>query len=235
MEENIEISRLGKCSTCNGTGMKPGTEKKTCPQCQGNGQVSYGSGFISFARTCPKCKGAGEIIISPCRNCRGSGGIRKKHKISVKIPAGVDKGSTLRISGQGDAGLRGGTSGDLYILIYVQEDDFFHRESDDIICEAPITFTQAILGAEIEVPTLFGKVKMKISPGTQGGRVFRLRNQGIPSLRSYGKGDQLVKILVETPTNLSKEERRLLEQFENISTERTSPEVKKFRERFKQK
>ncbi|HCG77296.1 MAG: molecular chaperone DnaJ [bacterium (Candidatus Ratteibacteria) CG_4_10_14_3_um_filter_41_18] len=232
-EKYIELSQLEKCSACNGTGMKSGTGKKTCPQCQGSGQVSYGSDFISFARTCSKCRGEGEIIISPCGNCRGSGRVRKKHRIMVKIPAGVDKGSTLRIAGQGDAGLRGGAAGDLYILIYVEEGDFFHREGDDIICEVPITFVQAALGGEIEVPTLFGKVKMKISPGTQSGRVFRLRNQGIPSLRGYGKGDQLVKILVETPTNLSKEERKLLEQFRALSGERTSPEVKKFRERFR--
>lgn len=155
------------------------------------------------------------------------------HKIAVKVPAGVDKGSTLRIPGKGDLGLRGSSPGDLYLLIYVEEDELFHRDGDDIICEVPITFVQATLGAEIEVPTLFGKVEMKIPPGTQSGRIFRLRGQGIPNLRGYGKGDQLLKILAEIPTNLNKEERRLLEQFRDISEERTSPEVKKFWERFK--
>jgi len=213
--------------------MSKGTGKRACPQCQGAGQVSYGSGFISFARTCPRCKGEGEIIISPCRNCRGSGRVRRMHKIAVKVPAGVDKGSTLRIPGKGDLGLRGSSPGDLYLLIYVEEDELFHRDGDDIICEVPITFVQATLGAEIEVPTLFGKVEMKIPPGTQSGRIFRLRGQGIPNLRGYGKGDQLLKILAEIPTNLNKEERRLLEQFRDISEERTSPEVKKFWERFK--
>ena len=234
-EKYINLSRLDKCPTCNGSGMSKGTGKRACPQCQGAGQVSYGSGFISFARTCPRCKGEGEIIISPCRNCRGSGRVRRMHKIAVKVPAGVDKGSTLRIPGKGDLGLRGSSPGDLYLLIYVEEDELFHRDGDDIICEVPITFVQATLGAEIEVPTLFGKVEMKIPPGTQSGRIFRLRGQGIPSLRGYGKGDQLLKILVETPTSLNREERRLLEQFRDISGERTSPEVKKFWERFKHK
>ena len=230
----INIPQMDKCSACNGTGMKRGTGKKVCPQCQGTGQVSQGLlGFISYSSTCPRCKGEGEIITSPCRNCRGSGRVRRMHKIEVKIPAGVSQGSTLRIPGKGDIGLRGGHPGDLYILIYVEEDELFHREEDDIICEVPITFVQAALGTEIEVPTLFGKVEMRIPPGTQSGRVFRLRGQGIPNLRGYGKGDQLVKIMVEVPTNLGREERKLLEQFKDISGERTSPEVKKFWERFK--
>ncbi len=151
----------------------------------------------------------------------------------MKIPAGVAQGSALRLQGRGDVGLRGESAGDLYILITVQEDELFRRERDDIICEVPITFVQAALGAEIEVPTLFGKVEMKIPPGTQSGRVFRLRSQGIPNLRGYGKGDQLVRILVETPTNLGKEERKLLEQFKEISSGRTHPLIQKFWEKFK--
>ncbi len=235
-EKYINLTRLEKCPVCNGTGAKKGTGKKICPQCQGRGQVNQSLlGFVSFSSTCPRCKGSGEIITSPCRNCRGTGRVRKMHKIAVKIPAGVAQGSTLRLLGRGDVGLRGESAGDLYILIAVQEDELFRREGDDIICEVPVTFVQAALGAEIEVPTLFGKVEMKILPGTQSGRVFRLRSQGIPNLRGYGKGDQLVRILVETPTNLGKEERKLLEQFKEISSARTHPFVQKFWDKFKYK
>lgn len=236
IEKYINLARLDKCSICNGSGMSKGTGKKTCPQCQGTGQVSQSLlGFVSFSTTCPRCKGEGEIITSPCHDCRGSGRTRKIHKIMVKVPPGVKGGSALRIGGKGDMGLRRGIPGDLYILIYVEEDEFFTREGDDIICEVPITIVQAALGAEIEMPILFGKVKMKIAPGTQSGRVFRLRGRGIPNLHGYGKGDQLVKILVETPTNLSKEGRRLLEQFGDISEEHMHPFIKKFWEKFKHK
>ena len=233
-EKYINLTRLEKCPVCNGTGAKKGTGKKICPQCQGTGQVNQSLlGFVSFSSTCPRCKGSGEIITSPCRNCRGTGRIRKIHRVEVKIPAGVAQGSALRLQGKGDVGSRGESAGDLYILITVQEDELFRRERDDIICEVPVTFVQAALGAEIEVPTLFGKVEMKIPPGTQSGRVFRLRSQGIPNLRGYGKGDQLVRILMETPTNLSKEGRKLLEQFKEISSGRTYPLIQKFWERFK--
>ncbi len=233
-EKYINLTHMERCPFCNGTGAQKGTGKKTCPQCHGTGQVNQSLlGFVSFSSACPRCKGTGKIITSPCRNCHGTGRIRKMHKIAVKIPAGVAQGSTLRLPGRGDVGLREGPPGDLYILIAVQKDEFFQREGDNIICEIPITFVQAALGAEIEVPTLFGKVEMKIPAGTQSGKVFRLRSQGIPSLRGYGKGDELVEILVETPTNLSKEEKKLLEQFKEISREGTHPFVQKFWERFK--
>ena len=222
-EKYINISHNVICPVCKGTGASEGSQEKTCSTCGGTGSVRLSQGFFSLSQTCPRCHGEGRIIGSPCRNCRGSGRVRQMEKISVKIPAGISSGSSLRVRGKGEAGRRGGMAGDLYILISVEKDELFIRQENDIVIEVPITFIQATLGSEIEVPTLTGRVKMKIPPGTRTGETFRLRGKGISNLHGYGKGDELVKIYVETPKNLSRQERRLWEELSQIEDERNYP------------
>jgi len=225
----ISVPRTESCSKCNGTGAKSGATK-TCPVCNGTGQerherrTPFGQ-FVSIT-TCSKCGGTGKIITEYCPYCQGTGKIQRTRRISVKIPPGVDSGSRLRLTGEGEAGLRGGPPGDLYVVIHVQPHEFFKRENDDVYCEIPITFSQAALGDEVEVPTLRSKAKIKIPPGTQTGTIFRLKGQGIPHLNSRGKGDQKVRVRVVTPKKLTKREREIFEELREI--DKKKPELKSF-------
>jgi molecular chaperone DnaJ len=222
-ETDISIPRTETCDTCHGSGAKPGTRPETCSVCRGTGQQEFVQntvfGRVVNRRVCSACHGRGRVIRERCGTCHGSGKVKKTRKIHVKIPAGVDDGAQLRVSGEGEPGLRGGPPGDLYIVIHVKPHDFFEREGDDIYCEIPLTFVQAALGDEIEVPTLTDKVKLKIPAGTQTGTYFRLRGKGVPHLRGVGQGDQHVKVTVVTPTNLTEQQKELLRQFANLSGE----------------
>jgi len=226
------VPRYETCTTCNGEGAKPGTSRKRCSQCDGKGQVMSQAGFFSVARTCPQCQGEGEVIETPCPECRGRGRVKVERKIDVKIPAGVDTGTRLRITGEGEVGMRGGGRGDLYILIYVKKHPIFMREDNNVLCELPISFTQATLGDEVDVPTLTGNVKMKIPAGTQNGKGFRLRGKGIADIHGYGKGDQLVRIMVEVPTKLSSKQKNLLKEFDE-SGGGTTPSINSFIDKIK--
>lgn len=219
-EKKISLSRKELCSSCNGTGARPGTSTKVCPSCQGTGQIRYTQGFFSIARGCDRCRGEGRIIQSPCPQCRGEGVIEGRASIQVKIPPGVETGSRLRISGQGER-IKDGRPGDLYLVIHVKPDDVFTRDGDDILCDVEITFPQAALGTEIDVPTLDGAVvKMKIPPGTQSHKVFRLHGRGAMSLHGHGRGDQLIRVIVKVPTQLTEKEKELLREFARLQEER---------------
>ncbi|MBN22453.1 MAG: molecular chaperone DnaJ, partial [Bdellovibrionaceae bacterium] len=213
------------------SGAKPGSRPVTCQHCGGSGEVAFQQGFFQIRRPCQHCGGSGQTISDPCSTCHGSGKTQKRSQISVNIPAGIDTGQRLKLNNEGEAGEQGGPPGDLYVVVQVLEHDFFTREMDDIVCEVPITFVQASLGTEIEVPTLEGKVKMKIPPGTQSHKVFRLKNKGLPRLRSYGKGDQLVQVVVETPTKLNKEQKQLLRSFEESQGKSCHPNHERFFEK----
>lgn len=215
-EKIIKLSRYDVCPRCKGEGIEPGSKKVVCPDCGGRGEVRVTQGFFSLTRTCPRCRGEGNIIQNPCSKCRGEGRVRASRKIKVKIPAGVQNGSQLRVAGEGEAGPKGGRRGDLYLLIYVQPHKIFRREGNDVICEVAISFPQAALGAEIEVPTLRGSVKIKIPPGTQSHKIFRLRGKGIKDIYGYGQGDEIIKVVVRTPTHLNSEQKKLLQRFQEI-------------------
>jgi len=216
VEKEIEILRTEFCSVCQGTGSKPGTQPTRCPNCNGTGQVRriHQSIFGRFTNitTCPKCHGEGKIITEPCRQCRGTGRERQHRTLVVKIPGGVEDGTQIRLTGEGDAGARGGSPGNLLILVSVKEHPLFTRDGDDILCEQSINFAQAALGTEVEVPTLEGSIKLKIPAGSQNGQVFRLRNKGVAHLRGGGHGDQLVKLNIVTPETLTKRQRELFEE-----------------------
>jgi molecular chaperone DnaJ len=214
----IDLEKLATCPDCEGTGAAPGTKPETCRTCQGRGQVLQSSGLFTISSTCPHCGGHGRMISKPCKNCRGQGKERIKKNVQLKIPAGVDTGSRLRLRGEGEAGEQGGPDGDLYVFLSVEEHDFFVRSDDDIHCRIPISFTQAALGAVIEVPTLEEKEKIKIPKGTQNGNTLRLKGKGIPHLRGYGRGDQIIEIFVQTPVNLNRKQEDLLREFEKISS-----------------
>ncbi|MFZ2937727.1 MAG: molecular chaperone DnaJ [Candidatus Omnitrophota bacterium] len=216
-EKTITLPRYEICAVCSGTGAKPGSKKVACPQCRGSGRMVVSSGFFQVAQTCSKCSGEGAIIQSPCPSCRGEGRVKETHKIKVKIPAGVNTGSNLRVRGEGEAGAAG--RGDLYVVIEVCPHSLFERHDNDILTQAKITLAQAILGAEIEVPTLGGKAEMKIPAGTQSGSIFRLRGKGIPDVHSRDIGDELIRVNVEIPKELSSEQRRLIEEFARASGE----------------
>ncbi len=227
-EKKIDVPYAKRCSSCNGSGAKPGTEPKICPSCRGAGQMRYQQGFFSVSKTCGQCNGEGKVVDDPCPDCRGKGSTKDTKTLSVKVPGGVETGSRLKLSSEGGQGAKGGPNGDLYVAISVKEHSLFRREDDNVLCEIPISFAQAALGCEIEVPTLEGKVSMKIPDGTQSGKVYRLRGKGITSLQGYGRGDQLVIIKVETPTNLNKRQKELLEEFATISGEDAHPMKKGF-------
>jgi molecular chaperone DnaJ len=233
VKKTINIPRHQACDVCNGSGARPGTKKTDCPTCNGRGQVLYSAGFINVSQTCPKCRGEGSTIKNPCSRCNGAGKIRAAKKIEVTIPAGVDTGSRLRVQGEGDSGSRGGQSGDLYIYINVKDHPIFQRHGYDIICELPISFTLAALGGEVEVPTLTGNVMMRIPEGTQSGRIFRLNGKGVKNLRGYGTGDQLVKVVVETPTRMDSEQKRLLREFEKVCNGNVNPMSASFMDKVK--
>ncbi|MFN8544321.1 MAG: molecular chaperone DnaJ [Candidatus Binatia bacterium] len=227
-EKTITIPRTSPCETCEGRGAKPGTQPRPCPQCRGTGQIRFQQGFFSIAKTCGQCNGNGSIVANPCPTCGGAGTERRAHTLSVKIPAGVDTGSRLKLRGEGEAGASGGPSGDLYVVIEVQEHPLFVREGADIICDVPVSFAQVALGAEIEVPTLEGASKVKIPAGTQSGQVFRLKGKGIPDLGGYGRGDEIIRVMVETPRKLSARQRELVQEFARESGEEVHPLSKSF-------
>ena len=233
-EKEVQVPRYETCSNCRGSGVKPGSSPQTCPSCGGAGSIAVSQGFFSMSRTCTQCHGRGTVIKDPCKECRGSGRVRRTRRVKVKIPAGIDNGSHLRLTGQGEAGLRGGPIGDLYIAIRVRPHPIFKREGDTVICEVPITFTQAALGGEIRVPTLNGRAKLKIPPGTQTNKIFRLRKMGIPHLHSSGRGDQWVKIIVETPVSLSAEQKQLLKKFEEVGRGNGQPKARDFFDKVRQ-
>ena len=225
----IEIPRPKRCDTCKGSGAKAGTGPRACPTCGGVGEVRITQGFFSVARTCHTCGGAGRVIVDKCDACGGQGVQREQATVEVTVPAGVDTGTRLKLAGEGEpAPQPGAAPGDLYVVIQVRDHPIFHREDTDVICDMPLSFTQAALGAQIDVPTLDGPVKMKIPAGTQSGKVFRLRGKGIPQLGQQGRGDQHVRVLVETPTHLTKEQRELLERFAALSGEKTHPHAQSF-------
>ncbi|MBE7551087.1 MAG: molecular chaperone DnaJ [Anaerolineales bacterium] len=214
LEKEIEVPRQETCNTCNGSGVEPGTSPIRCPECNGTGEIRRQTGFFINIGTCPRCQGRGEIITSPCRECRGQGRIVKTRRLSVKVPAGVDNGTQIRLSGEGESGALGGPPGNLYVVIRVKPHVYFRRNEDTIHLELAINITQAALGDEVEVPTLDGKEMMNIPAGTQTGDTIRLRGKGVPRLRrdgsNMGRGDQIVTLQVRTPTNLTKEQRHLL-------------------------
>jgi molecular chaperone DnaJ len=234
-EKSIAIPRAERCDDCGGSGGKGGVAPTTCPSCRGAGQVRFQQGFFSIAKTCGQCNGRGQIIKDPCPSCSGAGRVRRSHTLQVKVPAGVDTGSRLKLRGEGETGAGGG-AGDLYVVIAVQDHEIFKRDGNDLICEIPISFPRAALGAELDIPTLDGTVKMKVPAGTQSGSVFRLRGKGIPDLHGYGRGDELIQVIVEIPRKLSARQRELLEEFASISGEEVNPMQKGFfdkvRERF---
>lgn len=210
---DVEIPVLAACEPCDGRGAKPGTSAATCPDCGGAGQIRVAQGFFSLQQTCPRCRGAGQVIKDPCTTCGGSGRQEKRKKLSVKIPAGVDSGDRIRLSGEGEAGFNGGPPGDLYVQIDLREHPIFVRDGKNLYCEMPVSFVDATLGGELEVPTLNGRVKLKIPSETQTGKMFRLRGKGVTQVRGGGIGDLLCKVNVETPVNLSDDQRDLLKQF----------------------
>ena len=213
----INLHKYVLCTSCRGSGCASGTSPEVCSRCQGRGQVTQSSGFFSIATTCPQCRGAGKVIKTPCRECSGVGKVKAAKTVQLKIPAGVESGSRLRMRGEGEEGEYGGPSGDLYVFIEVEQHDVFERNGNDIYCRIPITFIQAALGGSIEAPTLTGTEKMKIPRGTQTGRTFRLKGKGIPHLRGYGCGDQIIETVVTVPTNLTKRQEELLKEFEKLS------------------
>jgi molecular chaperone DnaJ len=212
IKTKINVPRLENCNSCQGSGAAPGTSPINCPTCNGVGQVRYQQGFFSVSRTCSYCRGTGKTIKDPCQECRGEGRISKEKTLEIKIPPGVDTGARLRVQGEGEAGFGGGPPGDLYVVIILKEHAVFERQENDLHCTVPITFAQAALGAEITVPTLEGEETIKVGEGTQTGKIFRLKGKGMPALGGRGRGDLFAAVNVTTPTNLSREQRKLFEE-----------------------
>jgi molecular chaperone DnaJ len=211
-ETSIQIPRHESCEACGGSGAERGTAPAACPQCRGQGQVRFQQGFFTVARTCPQCRGMGSIITTPCHACRGAGHVARERKLTVKIPAGIASGQQLRLQGEGEAGERGGPAGNLYVVVHVQEHEFFRRDGRNLFCEIPVHFTTLALGGEIQVPTLDGADVVRIPEGTETGATFRLRGKGLPDVSGRGKGDLFATVQVRTPKKLNKEQRHLIEQ-----------------------
>ena len=233
VEKDLKLHRAELCSVCHGSRMKPGTQKTVCSECQGRGQVRFQQGFFSIARTCPQCRGAGEIILSPCENCNGKGTVKEKKEIKVKIPAGIDNGMRLRLEGQGEAGDKGASRGDLYVLVRVKKHKLFEREDNNLFCQISISFAGAALGVQAEVPSLDDKELLKIPPGTQPGEVFKLKGKGIVGVNNHRKGDLYIKINVETPKHLNREQRDILSRFAKSMGEDTGAIEKKVPKKLK--
>lgn len=237
LEREISLYRDEQCPHCHWNGAEPGSKVETCPECHGSGEIRFTQntmfGQMTNVRPCPKCHGEGKIISEPCKECRGQGTVKKNKKLKVKIPAGVDNGSRLRVAGEGEAGVKGGPSGDLYVYLYVKPHKFFERDGTTVYCEVPINIVQATLGDEIKVPTLDGQVVMKVPEGTQPGKVLRLKGKGIPSLRNSTRGDQLVRIKVVVPQKLNEKQKDALRKFAEISKDNINPEEKGFLNKIK--
>jgi molecular chaperone DnaJ len=232
-EKEIEIRKLDTCETCDGSGAQAGSKVVTCATCRGRGQVAVSRGFFQVAQTCPTCRGTGRTIEKPCKTCHGEGRAERTSRMKIKIPAGVDDGSRLRSGGGGEAGMRGGSPGDLYVVLHIKEHAVFERDGTDLHCEVPIPFTTATLGGEIRVPTLTGGANLKIPPGTQSGSLFRLKGQGMPALQSTARGDLLTRVQVEVPTKLNSEQREALEKFAALCGEENTPIHRSFYDRLK--
>lgn len=231
-EREITVSKLETCDHCHGSGAEAGSRYRDCATCHGAGQVRRTlAGFISVAETCPRCRGAGRVVEKPCRPCGGEGRTERSSKIKIRIPAGVDTGARLRSSGNGEGGMRGGPAGDLYIVLHVREHEIFQRQGDDLLCEVPISFGQAALGADIEVPTLNGNATIKVPPGTQPGTVFRIRGKGIRNIQGHGQGDLHVRVHVEVPTKLNAAQRAKLEEFTALCDASVNPISESFWEK----
>ena len=225
----IRIPTSVTCEACSGTGAKSGTKPKACPMCGGQGRVRQAQGFFTLERTCPNCQGRGQVIDSPCTSCAGSGRVTRERTLSVNIPPGVEDGTRIRLASEGEAGVRGGPPGDLYIFLSIGAHPFFQRDGADLHCRVPVSLVTAALGGEFEVPTIDGgKTRVKIPEGTQSGRRFRLQNKGMPVLRARQSGDMYVQVVVETPQNLTKRQRELLAEFDRLSSTETQPESSGF-------
>jgi len=236
-ETRIRIPAMEECATCHGSGAKPGTSPTTCSTCHGHGQVRMQQGFFSIQQTCPRCHGSGKIVSSPCAACGGAGRVKQHKTLSVKIPAGVDEGDRIRLSGEGEAGMNGGPPGDLYVVIHLKPHPVFKRDHNDLHCEMPISFTIAALGGDIEIPTLDGYAKVKVPTGTQTGQMFRLRSKGIKGVRSSSHGDLICHVAVETPVNLTARQKELLAELEAINQKdagRHNPRSKSWMEKVRE-
>jgi molecular chaperone DnaJ len=226
VEKELALEKMDTCETCGGSGCQSGAQPETCNFCRGTGQMARSQGFFTVRTTCPHCRGTGQMIADPCRDCRGTGQIKTRKTVSVKIPAGVDTGSRLRLTNEGEAGRQGGPRGDLYVFIHVESHDFFERDNSDVICRVPISFVQAALGDTISVPTLEEEKKLRIPKGTQYGDVFRFNGEGIPSLRTGRRGDQIIQVIIKTPTGLSKKQESLLKEFAKLESGKISKRLK---------
>jgi molecular chaperone DnaJ len=232
-EKEITLTKPERCDQCQGSGAEPGSRARACGTCGGRGQVISSRGIFSIAQTCPQCQGAGRTLDKPCKNCRGQGRREGTSKIKLRIPAGVDTASRLRSVGNGEAGWRGGPPGDLYVVLHVKPHEIFQRDGDDLLCEVPVSFVQAVLGAEIDVPTLDGRTSIRIPSGTQPGAMFRLKGKGVKNIQGYGHGDLHVRINVEVPTQLSSAQRTKLEEFADLCNGKESPLSQSFFEKAK--
>jgi molecular chaperone DnaJ len=232
-EKEISVTKLDRCETCNGSGAEHASKLKTCATCGGRGQVLMSRGIFSIAQTCPHCKGAGRILEKPCKTCHGNGKHQRTSKIKLRIPPGVDAGSRLRSSGNGEAGFRGGPAGDLYVVLHIKAHEIFQRDGDDLLCEVPVSFVQATLGVEIEVPTLDGNAAIKIPAGTQSHSTFRVKGKGVKNLQGYGHGDLHVRVQVEVPTRLNHEQKAKLQEFAALCDGHEAPLSQGFFEKAK--
>lgn len=233
IEKEIEIRKLSACGECDGSGAQAGSRTVTCSTCRGRGQVVVSRGFFQVAQTCPNCHGTGRVVEKPCRSCAGEGRVEKTSRVKLKIPAGIEHGARLRSGGNGEAGMRGGAAGDLYVVVHIKEHTIFDREGSDLHCDVPIPFSTAALGGEIHVPTLKGAVNLKIPAGTQGGSTFRVRGQGMPHLQQSGHGDLFVRVQVEVPTKLNSEQRAKLEEFAALCGDDNTPLHRSFYDKLK--
>jgi molecular chaperone DnaJ len=236
-ETKIRIPTMEQCETCHGSGAKPGTHPKTCETCHGAGTVRLSQGFFSIQQTCPTCHGSGKMVSDPCPTCRGAGRLKKHKTLAVKIPAGVDEGDRIRLSGEGEAGVNGGPPGDLYVVMHLKPHGVFQRDGDDLHCEMPVSFTLAALGGEIEIPTLDGSAKIKVPAETQTGQVFRLRGKGIKGVRASYPGDLLCEVVIETPVRLTDRQKELLRELEDINHKdgsRHNPRARSFMEKVRE-
>ncbi len=228
-KREITLPLSVECTKCNGSGMASGAKKETCRHCGGQGAVLSGGGFFQVRQTCPICGGTGSIVTDPCRTCQGSGRIKSRKRLTMRIPKGVESGSRLRLSGKGEGGIKGGPSGDLYVVLHVSQHELFERRGDDLYCEVPVAMEVAALGGEVEVPTIDGYAKLKVEPGTETGKVFRLRSKGMPNVEGYGKGDLHVRVVAEVPEKLSAKQKVVLKEFGESVTDSNYPIREKFR------
>lgn len=234
-EKQVEIQTFGACESCNGSGAEPGTRETTCPGCQGTGQVVQSQGFFRISTTCARCQGTGRVLTSPCKDCQGQGRVKVPRTVQVKVPAGVDTGTRLRLRGEGETGYRGGQSGDLYVRLNVEAHEFFERDGDNLYGKVSISFVQAVIGDRLEVPTLEGSKELRIEPGTQPGAVIRFQGDGVPRLRGYGRGDLFIEIEVKIPKRITPRQEELLREFREIEQEKGEAKIKKWWRRRKER